>query len=59
MDLPFDKQYWISLEIKGEELPRTMMTGTPYSMMAKRVAADAIVGSNGVNIEKEMMVRLK
>ena len=52
LNLPFDEQYWLSLEIGGEELPRTMMAGTPYAMMAKRLAKDAIVAGNGISVEK-------
>ena len=52
LNLPFDKQYFISVTVNGEELPRTMLSAAPYSFMAKTLDKDAIVGKNGVTVEK-------
>jgi len=52
LNLPFDKQYWMGVTLNGEELPRTMLSAAPYSFMAKSLDKDAIVGKNGVTVEK-------
>ena len=52
--MPFDKQYYLGVAIDGDkELPKTILAGTPYSMFANRIAEDAIVGGEGIKVEKK------
>jgi len=50
LNLPFDKQYWLSVSIGEEELPRMIMGGTPYSLHARRIAEDAIVAGKNISV---------
>jgi len=52
LNLPFDKQYWLSVSIGEEELPRMIMGGTPYSLHARRIAEDAIVAGKNISVTK-------
>lgn len=52
LNLPFDKQYWLSVSIGDEELPRMIMGGTPYSLHARRIAEDAIVAGKNISVTK-------
>jgi hypothetical protein len=46
LTLPFDAQYWISLQVAGDpELPRVVLTSTPYALRA--AVAEALVGGGG------------
>jgi len=53
LNLPFDKQYWLSVAVGEEELPRMIMGGTPYSLHARRIADDAIIGGKNISVIKE------
>lgn len=53
LDLPFDKQYWLSVGVNNEELPRMIMAGTPYSLHARRISEDAIVAGRNISISKD------
>lgn len=48
----FNNKLYLTLEINGEETEKQILTGSPYSMIAKRVSEDAIVGGNGISIRK-------
>ena len=49
LDISFDKQYWVSVEVNGEELPRELLSGSPYSYIAKKLEDGAAVKSlNGM-----------
>ncbi len=52
LNLPFDKQYWLSVSVGDDELPRMIMSGTPYSLHARRIAEDAIVGGKNISVSK-------
>ena len=58
MDLPFTEQYWLSLTVNKEEMPRQMLTGSPYvaGNSVKTVNGATgdveIVGGNGISVEK-------
>ena len=46
LDLAFDTQYWIEIEVEGEPLtPREPLTGVPYAFRAG--LADSVVGGGG------------
>jgi hypothetical protein len=46
LTLPFDAQYWISLQVAGDpELPRVVLTSTPYALRA--AVAETLVGGGG------------
>lgn len=53
LNLPFDKQYWLSVSVGDDELPRMIMSGTPYSLHARRIAEDAIVGGKNISVSKD------
>ncbi|NOR44627.1 MAG: hypothetical protein GQ534_03495, partial [Candidatus Delongbacteria bacterium] len=53
LDLPFDRQYWLSVGVNDDELPRMIMAGTPYSLHARRIAEDAIVGGENITVTKD------
>jgi|GEM_PF-817713 len=52
LNLPFDKQYWLSVSVGDDELPRMILSGTPYSLHARRIAEDAIVGGKNISVSK-------
>ena len=71
LDISFDKQYWVSVEVNGEELPRELLSGSPYSYIAKTLEDGAavkslngmkdnvdIVAGEGIVIEKNREGRL-
>jgi trimeric autotransporter adhesin len=46
LTLPFDAQYWISLQVAGNpELPRVVLTSAPYALRAG--VAEALAGGGG------------
>lgn len=46
LTLPFDAQYWISLQVGADpELPRVVLTSTPYALRA--AVAETLVGGGG------------
>ncbi|MCK4980976.1 MAG: hypothetical protein KAS62_11310 [Candidatus Delongbacteria bacterium] len=53
LNLPFDRQYWLSVGINDDELPRMIMAGTPYSLHARRIAEDAIVAGKNISVSKD------
>lgn len=53
LNLPFDKQYWLSVSVGDDELPRMIMSGTPYSLHARRIAEDAIIGGKNISVSKD------
>jgi len=48
----FNNKLYLTLEINGEETEKQLLTGSPYSMIAKRVSEDAIVGGSGISVKK-------
>ena len=49
IDLPFDEQYWLGVSIGAgpEAVPRTKLTGAPYSLNAQAVRGDHIFPQSG------------
>ncbi|PIE77561.1 MAG: hypothetical protein CSA15_12360 [Candidatus Delongbacteria bacterium] len=48
----FDENLYLTLEIGGKETDKQLLTGTSYSMVAKRVSKEALVAGDGVEIKK-------
>ena len=48
----FNDKLYLTLEVNGEETAKQLLTGSPYSMMAKRVSEDAIVGGDGISVKQ-------
>ena len=56
IDLPFDKQYWLGIELEGESemTPRLPLVAVPYALnAAKAVTADRI-GPNGSGVVRSL-----
>lgn len=52
-DVPFDRQYWLAIELQGEQemTPRTMVVSAPYAMRAYRSSiTDSIVGGHVASV---------
>ncbi len=48
----FAGNLYLELEVNGEISKRQILTGSPYSIYAKRVAGDALVAGEGIEIKK-------
>ncbi len=52
-NVPFDRQYWLAIELQGEQemTPRTMVVSAPYAMRAYRSSiTDSIVGGHVASV---------
>jgi len=58
-NLPFDKQYWLGLNINGEDYGRYPLSASAYSLHAKTLAEGAIIGKNGIRVEKNKTGQLE